>query len=494
MTLTKSPTRTLLLLPGLLALSVTAGCGDDTVSSTSDTEGTTTTGGSMTDPTTTDASTTTDATTTDASATGTESDSATDGTTTETTGPGCPAGTVDCPCDAGACDDGLLCEADVCVSPPPVECGNGMIERDEECDDGDGNGDTLACKADCTSNVCGDGAVYEGVEECDDGNDVDLDGCSNACVAGICGDGIIQETEECDDENMEATDACTSECLNAVCGDSYVYEGVEECDDGNDVDTDECTAACVAAVCGDGLVYEGVEECDDGNDIDTDECPTTCVAAACGDGFVQDGSEQCDDGNTDDGDGCSAICEAEFCFQFANTDQEDLMGADWFDPCVDAVGDNVEITVRDPDDQIIYQASGAKVGAWTYDQLTSTANLGIQYEVTNHDRIIKLDNNDLLRISGKSSSNGGCGGSQGNGYVLMTYDDPISSTYYNNIKLLVAPYLHTVGNNNPRNFGSWSPGGELSWNNDQNMFSCFPNFGMGPALTPYIGSFSVRVY
>jgi cysteine-rich repeat protein len=238
------------------------------------------------------------------------------------------------------------------------------------------------------------------------------------------------------------------------------------------------------------------EECDDGNMDDTDDCVGMCMMPVCGDGFVWAGNEGCDDGNLDNDDGCSDTCQPESCWSFTNTDQEDLVGgvpgAGWFDPCVDAVGDNVEITIRDENDMIVYQAQGAKVGVWTYDNLTSTnAN---QYDVVNHDRVISLDNGDLLRISGKSANNGGCGGSQGNGYVIMTYDDPINSTYYNNIKLLVAPYRHTVSNNNLRSFGDWTADDEISWNDDMNQFSCFPFFGGGPALNGFLGSASVRVF
>jgi hypothetical protein len=152
------------------------------------------------------------------------------------------------------------------------------------------------------------------------------------------------------------------------------------------------------------------------------------------------------------------------------------------------------IIVRDANDNVVYEASGAKQGVWTYDQLTSTQALGNQYEVYNHDRIITLDNGDLLRISGKNANNSGCGGSLGNGYVIMTYDGPLADIYYNRIKLLVAPYNQTVGGAVPRSFGAWTPGGELSWNDDQYMYSCFPNFGPGPSLTTFIGSVSFTVY
>jgi hypothetical protein len=41
------------------------------------------------------------------------------------------------------------------------ECGNGVVEGDEECDDGDANSDTEpdACRTDCSEHRCGDGVV-----------------------------------------------------------------------------------------------------------------------------------------------------------------------------------------------------------------------------------------------------------------------------------------------------------------------------------------------
>lgn len=79
---------------------------------------------------------------------GTETNSTTSSTTdAETdTDPGCPPGTEDCPCDAGVCDEGLVC-------------------MDEEC----------------VASLCGDGTVDEG-EVCDDGNAVEFDGCEADCT------------------------------------------------------------------------------------------------------------------------------------------------------------------------------------------------------------------------------------------------------------------------------------------------------------------------
>ncbi|MCA9558265.1 MAG: DVUA0089 family protein, partial [Myxococcales bacterium] len=68
-------------------------------------------------------------------------------------------------------------------------CGNGTIERDETCDDGnleDGDG----CAADCTIEPgCGNGQLDEG-EACDDGNLDAGDGCSPECAfEQVCGNG-----------------------------------------------------------------------------------------------------------------------------------------------------------------------------------------------------------------------------------------------------------------------------------------------------------------
>ena len=245
-------------------------------------------------------------------ATGTTTTGETDsGSAGESSG-GCVPGTEGCACDDGACGDDLVCEADVCVSPPAASCGDGTVDEGEECDDGN-DVDTDACLSTCVNAVCGDGETQARVEGCDDGNTDDGDGCSSTCVLESCGDGVIQGAEECDDGNDDETDACLSTCLSASCGDGYIYADVEECDDGNDDDTDACPASCLAATCGDGFTQADVEECDDGNDDDTDECLTTCVSASCGDGQVQAGVEECDDGNDDDTDNCPSTCMTATC-------------------------------------------------------------------------------------------------------------------------------------------------------------------------------------
>ena len=137
--------------------------------------------------------------------------------------------------------------------------------------------------------VCGDG-VLDADEECDDGNTALTDACLPTCVAATCGDGALQTgVETCDDANLDDSDACAA-CQPAVCGDGFVQTGVEACDDGNAVDTDACRSTCVPAACGDGVVQTDVEACDDGNADDTDECTAACVEPSCSD-TTKNGSE-----------------------------------------------------------------------------------------------------------------------------------------------------------------------------------------------------------
>ncbi|MCD6497600.1 MAG: DUF4215 domain-containing protein, partial [Deltaproteobacteria bacterium] len=110
---------------------------------------------------------------------------------------------------------------------PQAVCGNGAIEADEECDDGnvaDGDGCSSQCKLETD---CGNG-VKEGVEQCDDGNVQNGDGCSDHCtLEPVCGNGTIEADEECDDGNVADGDGCSSQCkLETDCGNG-VKEGVE---------------------------------------------------------------------------------------------------------------------------------------------------------------------------------------------------------------------------------------------------------------------------
>jgi cysteine-rich repeat protein len=231
-------------------------------------------------------------------------ESGTDGTGSASASASASAGTMTSASSSSETDSG-----------EPDLCGNGELDPDEQCDDGNDD-DTDAC-VNCRNARCGDGAVQAGVEECDDGNLVDTDACRANCTEAFCGDGVVQVgVEQCDDGNQIDDDGCSNDCMIIGCGNG-VLEDDEECDDGNQNDNDECTNACTNAICGDGSVQMGVEECDDGNDDDTDSCTNACTDAACGDGFVRAGVEECDDGNLLPYDGCSDDCNDEpFAYSF----------------------------------------------------------------------------------------------------------------------------------------------------------------------------------
>jgi cysteine-rich repeat protein len=365
----------------------------------------------------------------------------------------------------------------------PPSCGDGYVQEGEACDDGN-DADNDACIA-CDEAVCGDGIVYEGVEGCDDGNDVDDDACSNTCVTASCGDGVLQadEGEACDDGNDDNTDECTDACQLATCGDGYVYAGVEDCDDAGE--SAACNDDCTPATCGDGKFNMSAgEACDDGNEVNEDACTNMCALPVCGDGYVQEG-EQCDDGNLDPGDGCDDTCQTEFCFEFSNDGAENLLDNAWFDACIDAVGQTVHVVLRDANDVIVYEASGTKVGNWTYDQITSTAASGSQYHSNNHDRLVTLDNGDKLFIAGRNSAQIGCGGSFGNGYGIVVY--PANPNYYNNVKLMAMPYKgYNPPWQQPRGFTGWSTSAEISFNGGNTFSTC-------NGVVPFTGTFTVSI-
>jgi cysteine-rich repeat protein len=191
------------------------------------------------------------------------------------------------------------------------ECGDGIPDAPEECDDGNDD-NTDDCLDTCIAPTCGDGYVWSGHEECDDENDDNTDDCLDTCVAATCGDGHVWSGhEECDDGNDDNSDDCPDTCMPARCGDGRVWSGHEECDDGNDDNTDLCLDTCVAATCGDGYVGPG-EGCDDSNDVDGDGCTNACTLPTCGDGILQKG-EECDDGNSKNDDGCTNACTLPTC-------------------------------------------------------------------------------------------------------------------------------------------------------------------------------------
>ena len=198
----------------------------------------------------------------------------------------------------GACTGGA--PEDPPPPPPstPEACGDGLVQGDEECDDGPQNGDDRSCTSTCALAVCGDGLVWAGQEDCDEGAaNADGGACTTACAVAVCGDGLLWPDggEQCDDGDANADDAsCTASCQHAFCGDGLVFgDAGEECDEGAaNSDDGACTSACVLAVCGDGLLFDDPlgEDCDDGNATAYDGCSPQCTAPRAIDLPLADGT------------------------------------------------------------------------------------------------------------------------------------------------------------------------------------------------------------
>ena len=177
----------------------------------------------------------------------------------------------------------------------------------------------------------------------------DLVDLTNKPASERCGDGTLDKDEACDDGNKNPGDGCFSNCQFvergyscfppgkpchpvARCGDGFVV-APELCDDGNKNEGDGCSptcrieagwkcdgnpSKCSGTKCGDGKM-EGAETCEDGNNLPFDGCSMDCqfepkckdgpCTSKCGDGLVV--GEECDDGNNTDGDGCSKDCKVE---------------------------------------------------------------------------------------------------------------------------------------------------------------------------------------
>ncbi len=123
--------------------------------------------------------------------------------------------------------------------------GNGAVD----CEDG-GCAGTARCLG------CGDGAL-DRYEECDDGNIAPDDGCNPSCILEMCGDGVQQPGEQCDDGNAIDTDGCLTACTLPSCGDGFVHGGIEQCDDGGVALDDGCNSTCAVERCGDGVQQSG---------------------------------------------------------------------------------------------------------------------------------------------------------------------------------------------------------------------------------------------
>jgi len=189
-----------------------------------------------------------------------------------------------------------------CAEP---RCGDGTVDDDEECDDGDENDDHEpgACRTDCTRPYCGDG-VHDPEEACDEGS---MNGklgeleCSEECTLPSCEECSSGEGDTSSEgEDGEDDEPCAGECERPNCGDGSVDEG-EECDG-----SENCTHRCQKIACGNNRVDEGIETCEPPG---VGLCGSDCRIIECGDGVIQDG-EECDPPR--DG-ACSSSCQEIEC-------------------------------------------------------------------------------------------------------------------------------------------------------------------------------------
>ncbi|MCA9657616.1 MAG: hypothetical protein KC486_04685 [Myxococcales bacterium] len=164
----------------LLSLTVAlaaAACGDDSSSTTAGaTDGATTTGDASGTSLATTTTTATTATSTTSGA-GSESDGSTSAASTSTSDDSATTGSSAATGDSASTGDSSTSGS----TSGGSFCGDGILDGDEECDDGPNNADDAACTGACTNAVCGDGLVYAGVEACDDGDDDAENYCDNAC-------------------------------------------------------------------------------------------------------------------------------------------------------------------------------------------------------------------------------------------------------------------------------------------------------------------------
>ncbi|MBN2724786.1 MAG: DUF4215 domain-containing protein [Deltaproteobacteria bacterium] len=211
-----------------------------------------------------------------------------------------------------------------CNNSDPViegECGNGIVNKGEECDNGLENSDITpdSCRLDCSESRCGDG-VRDSDEQCDGyqlgslncslvGFDRGTLKCSDDCIidtseCSLCGNSVVEGDEECDSGSF-SVDGCESAGFEG---------GILDCNSSCTIDFSGCTGGC-----GNSKV-ESDEECD-GDDFNSLTCEmlgfnggnlsctsgctldfTSCVNG-CGNGFLDEG-ETCDDANDTPEDGC----------------------------------------------------------------------------------------------------------------------------------------------------------------------------------------------
>ena len=165
-------------------------------------------------------------------------------------------------------------------------CGNGVLEFQEECDDGNRtsyDGCSRTCELEPTVNQCSNGKDDDHDFLCDyagctiDGVEYPAD---PSCSSGSDSD-ELNPRAICDNGNDEEPDLFTDYtsdpgCVNSQDTDEYNEWKRHDPYDPDDPDPDPDDPDPDPAECGNGTVEDG-EECDDGNKTSYDGCSKTCI-------------------------------------------------------------------------------------------------------------------------------------------------------------------------------------------------------------------------
>ncbi len=95
--------------------------------------------------------------------------------------PVCVVGSCNATCATNTdCPPSNTCNTETCLCEYVPSCGNGILDPNEQCDDGNNtSGD--GCSAVCIDEYCGDGIINDVNETCDDSNTTPYDGCGATC-------------------------------------------------------------------------------------------------------------------------------------------------------------------------------------------------------------------------------------------------------------------------------------------------------------------------
>ncbi|MDQ3335644.1 MAG: OmpA family protein [Myxococcota bacterium] len=113
--------------------------------------------------------------------------------------------------DGQTCTGNDQCESGICnnnVCQPNNQCGNGVREGSEVCDDGNQTPND-GCENNCKRSL---GAPCEDDDECNS-NTCDTAGSDTCENPNTCGNGHLEGNEACDDGNTTSGDGCNASCL-----------------------------------------------------------------------------------------------------------------------------------------------------------------------------------------------------------------------------------------------------------------------------------------